>query len=75
MSNITAAQMMASPRFVEIATEDAVSLLAKKNGTSADRIMSAITGGHEPLAGKLSDLVWAAAEATAKAVNQKGWAA
>ncbi len=71
----TAADFIASPRFMELATAEAVSFLAGRAGVSEQRITGAIEAGNETVSRQVANLVRAAAEQSAEQVNANGWTA
>jgi hypothetical protein len=65
----TAANFLASSKFAEIAMNDAVALLAKKNGQTIEATRKALENGAEVLSAQVAKLVIAAARHCAEEAN------
>lgn len=70
MTIITAEQVIArSAEFCQIATIDALELIAKKNGRTADEAAAAFAAGNEKVRQMVAGLVFAAAQTMADTIN------
>lgn len=65
----TAQNFLASPRFVEIATEDAIVTVAKANGQTVDMTKTALEMLVPNVVAKVGKLILAAAEHCASEAN------
>lgn len=67
--NYTAANFLASPAFAEIVMDEAIELMAKKNGQTVEATREALSGGAEVLSAQVAKLVLAAARRCADDAN------
>lgn len=71
MSHTAESIIAASPKFVEIATDGALELVAKTNGQTVDLARKAFSMGASNVTSEVEKLVYAAAEAFAKQLNNE----
>lgn len=69
MKTITAERFMANDRFIQIATKGAVDYLATLHKTTAAKIKGEILGGNAKLQSQMLELIYEAAEESAKRAN------
>lgn len=70
MKNVTVEAVLSSSKFIEIATKDAIELVAKSNNQKVETTKLAFAQGAKNVQKQVAKLVFAAAEETAKRLSE-----